>query len=545
MKKLSLFLFLFAVINLSAQEKWFSGNLYTNSQYYVDDNETGDFSEEDRFRSNNYLKLDGGYGKFTFGIQVESYLPQALLNFSPNFDKEIGLGTFYANFHSDKLDVTVGHFYEQFGSGLILRSWEDKQLGINNALRGAKVEISPVSSLQLTGLYGNHRVGFDVSDGDIYGFDTEFNLSEALKVENTNLNVGFSFVNRTQYIPNSSQNFDSSTNSFSGRVNFAKGNFYSNLEMVSKSEDALVEFGNVNTAKLAKGNALLFNTGFSKKGFGLDATFRRIENMNFYSDREAEGNIYNEQIVNYLPSLTKQHDYGLSNIYVYQAQSRLTYNPFGKAGEIGGQFDLFYNIKRGTALGGKYGTKIALNYATWYGLDADYNISERSYDAEFLSFGKKYFTDVNVEVRKKWSKKWSSIFTFIDLFYNQRYIEETSGKVNATIAVAESTYKITPTKSVRVEAQHLWTNDDKKDWWAATVEMNFSPRFTVFVSDMYNYGNDIKKIHYYNVGGSYSKGSTRVALNYGRQRGGLLCVGGVCRIVPESTGFGLTVSTSF
>jgi hypothetical protein len=315
--------------------------------------------------------------------------------------------------------------------------------------------------------------------------------------------------------------------------------------MVSKSEDALVEFGNVNTAKLAKGNALLFNTGFSKKGFGLDATFRRIENMNFYSDREAEGNIYNEQIVNYLPSLTKQHDYGLSNIYVYQAQSRLTYNPFGKAGEIGGQFDLFYNIKRGTALGGKYGTKIALNYATWYGLDADYNISERSYDAEFLSFGKKYFTDVNVEVRKKWSKKWSSIFTFMDLYYNQRYIEETSGKVNATIAVAESTYKITPTKSVRVEAQHLWTNDDKKDWWAATVEMNFSPRFTVFVSDMYNYGNDIKKIHYYNVGGSYSKGSTRVALNYGRQRGGLLCVGGVCRIVPESTGFGLTVSTSF
>ncbi len=62
---------------------------------------------------------------------------------------------------------------------------------------------------------------------------------------------------------------------------------------------------------------------------------------------------------------------------------------------------------------------------------------------------------------------------------------------------------------------------------------------------MYNYGNDLRKIHYYNFGGSYSSGTTRVALNYGRQRGGLLCVGGVCRIVPESTGIGMTLNVSF
>ena len=114
-----------------------------------------------------------------------------------------------------------------------------------------------------------------------------------------------------------------------------------------------------------------------------------------------------------------------------------------------------------------------------------------------------------------------------------------------TIFVGETTYKFSRKKSIRFEAQHLWTKDDKKDWIAATTEFNFSPKFSVFVTDMYNYGNELKKIHYYNVGGSYTNGSARVALNYGRQRGGLLCIGGVCRIVPESTGIGMVLNVSF
>ena len=32
---------------------------------------------------------------------------------------------------------------------------------------------------------------------------------------------------------------------------------------------------------------------------------------------------------------------------------------------------------------------------------------------------------------------------------------------------------------------------------------------------------------------------------FGRQRGGLICIGGVCRYVPESNGFNLNLSHSF
>ena len=68
--------------------------------------------------------------------------------------------------------------------------------------------------------------------------------------------------------------------------------------------------------------------------------------------------------------------------------------------------------------------------------------------------------------------------------------------------------------------------------------------FNLFISDIWNYGNE-EKLHYYNLGGSYSKGSSRLGFNYGRQRGGLVCVGGVCRFVPESNGFNLSLSHSF
>ncbi len=64
---------------------------------------------------------------------------------------------------------------------------------------------------------------------------------------------------------------------------------------------------------------------------------------------------------------------------------------------------------------------------------------------------------------------------------------------------------------------------------------------------MYNYGNDDPELrnHYYSIGSSYRYKSSRIALAYGRQRGGLVCVGGVCRNVPESTGFSLSLNTSF
>lgn len=64
---------------------------------------------------------------------------------------------------------------------------------------------------------------------------------------------------------------------------------------------------------------------------------------------------------------------------------------------------------------------------------------------------------------------------------------------------------------------------------------------------MYNYGNDDKEkqMHYNTFGAVFRKNSTRVQASYGRQRGGLICEGGVCRMVPKNTGFSLHINTTF
>ncbi|NOQ92523.1 MAG: hypothetical protein GQ552_07395, partial [Flavobacteriaceae bacterium] len=89
MKKILTFLFLISHMLILAQsENIFSVGLESNMQYYVDDEKIGDFNDDNRFRSNNYLKLDYSFSKFQVGIQFESYAPQALLNYSESFDKE-------------------------------------------------------------------------------------------------------------------------------------------------------------------------------------------------------------------------------------------------------------------------------------------------------------------------------------------------------------------------------------------------------------------------------------------------------------------------
>ena len=79
------------------------------------------------------------------------------------------------------------------------------------------------------------------------------------------------------------------------------------------------------------------------------------------------------------------------------------------------------------------------------------------------------------------------------------------------------------------------------------MELNFNPKFTVYINDIYNSGSekDTEKTHFYNFGGSFTKGATRIGLNYGRQRAGLVCVGGVCRFVPEATGLTINFTSAF
>lgn len=538
---------LMGAFGYSQDTGYFFGGLESNSQWLLDDEKFDFPAPDEQFRSNNYLQLNYSLGNFTAGLQYESYLPVALSGYSPTWDGQNGIGTYYLNFKNETLDVTAGYFYEQFGSGLILRTWEDRQLGINNALKGIRVKFAPTSTLGITGVYGQTRNGFDVSESTIQGLDANLDLSGLMNLDVIDLKFGASYVGRYQS-NGGNDSIPSIVNAYGGRLDFVVNNFYGGVEAITKDPDVLVNDGNISSPQLFDGTALQVNMGYARKGLGINTTFRRLENFSFYSDRYAEGNQYNEQLINYVPAITKQHDYMLSNIYVYNSQPRLIFDEFEKrSGEVGAQVDVYYSFDRESALG-KVGTKLAGNFAYWAGLDGDYNMTDQTYDIKFIGDGQRYFRDLNIEIKNRWSSKWNTTVSFQDVIIDKSIskggIVGNQGDIRAQIAVIEGTRRFSAGKAVKLELQHLWTEDDDKNWAAAVLEYNFNSNFSVFAADAWNYGGE-KELHYYNFGGSYSKGRVRFAMNYGRQRGGLICVGGVCREVPKSTGVTANLVVTF
>lgn len=104
-------------------------------------------------------------------------------------------------------------------------------------------------------------------------------------------------------------------------------------------------------------------------------------------------------------------------------------------------------------------------------------------------------------------------------------------------------FKYAKNKSFRFELQALFSEQDNGSWAAAVTEFGFAPAWNFYLSDLYNYG--VLDTHYPNIGGSYTKNGTRFSLGYGRQRAGLICIGGVCRFVPAATGFSATLTKTF
>jgi len=543
MKKYLLLLGMLSTFLLSAQSGKISGGLESYLQYYQNDVTTNFTAPKDKLRSMNYFNLQYVYKDFSGGLQYEAFLPSAFLGYNPDF-KDNALATYFFNYKKKNLDITAGYFYDQFGSGLVMRAWEDKQLGINNAIRGLRVKYNFDDILDLTAFMGNQRIGFELSKSSLYGTNAELDMTKLMSLKKWRLRSGFSYVARYQDITSVNENLKPIIGTYSSRFDIDAGSFYSNFEYVYKEPDARSANAVLLDEVLFDGNAWLWNLGYSKKGIGVNAVLRRLENIQMYAEKNLEGNLYNTGVMNFVPGLTKQHDFSLANIYVYQAQPGISFGE-EKVGEIGGQFDIYYKVKRKTFLGGKYGAKLAFNYARWHGLDATFNHQKQYYRASFVKPGKLYFQDINFEIRKKLSKNIKTIISFIDIQYNKLKLEGEGDMVHADIAVLDLEYKLPKKRSARLEMQHLFTKQDMKNWVAGLFEFNFNHNFNIFVADMYNYGNETEKIHYYNLGTTYTKSSSRLSLSYGRQRGGLLCVGGVCRYVPPSKGVTFSFTTSF
>jgi len=490
-----------------------SGGFESYTQYYQKDSAINAIVPQDRIGSNNYLKLDYNYKQFAVGIQFEGYLPSiAGFPFTINESK---IANKYFRYSTPRFSLQVGDFYEQFGSGLILRSWENRQIGINNAIEGVNAQVQPLRFVKVKALFGRPRVVFDYANSVIRGADLEIDFSKIKSSEEPakiRVATGFSFVSRYQEYTGPDPDFPATVNATSARLDLSGNAASFSMEYVHKGRDPHL----VNFFSDKPGHALLVNTGYAKNNLGINFTFRELNNMDFRGDRDATGTMLP---VNYIPALTKQDDYLTTNIYVYAAQA---------LGEIGGQADLFYSIDQSS--------KLAFNFSHYRSLkDVD----------KYLSFGDVlYFQDANMEWKKKWNSKWNTTVGYHYVYHNKSVIEGgLHDTVKAHIVTTNTIFRYAKKRSFRFQLEHLYTKEDNGSWAAAVVEFGFVPNWTFYLSDLYNYG--VTDLHYPIIGGAYTSGGTRFSLNYGRQRAGLLCVGGVCRMVPAASGITATLTTTF
>ena len=152
-----------------SDEGYVTGSFETTSVYYHDDFKTSATVPDGNFGSNNYLKLDYYNNRFSAGVQMEAYAP-VLVGYSSEL-KGVGLTNYYVGWNDEDFSITAGSFYEQFGSGLLFRAWEDRALGLNNSIMGARVTYSYNDILNLKALWGMPRFGMKFSETQVRGAD--------------------------------------------------------------------------------------------------------------------------------------------------------------------------------------------------------------------------------------------------------------------------------------------------------------------------------------------------------------------------------------
>ena len=543
MKRYYLFIFniLFCFGLFSQSNFSFSGDLQINGQTFQEDLSIG--AEKREPNINSYLNLILDYKNYLkIGTRLELYR-----NPIPGFENYEGEGIAYkfVQFQKWNFDITLGNFYDQFGSGVLFRSYFDQNLGIDNSVNGARLKFKPSSGIDLTAVIGKQRNYWDLGEGLIRGFDAQIYVNDYFfKKSRTTINLGGSFVTKKQKDNDPFFILPENVGAWSGRMNISKGRWNFESEYAYKINDPSF----TNNYIYKNGNSIIVSGSYSKKGLGLVLSGKRVDNMNFRSDRDASLQQLN---INFLTSLNKQQSYSLATIYPYVTQPN---------GEIGLQFDCFYKIPRKSKLGGKYGTELNFNFSNCFTINKSNPIDSElinepgtlGYESDFFKIGdEKLFQEININIKKKVNKQLKLQTTYINVFNNdkvlkaQKLIENgTHEKIFANIFILESEYRLKSRYTIKSEIQHLQTKQHFGNWSMGLIEANLKNIF-FSIQDLYNYGNPSSPTHYYSVTTGFIKNSHRIELRYGKVRAGLFCVGGICREVPASNGFSINITSSF
>ena len=531
-----------------------TGSIQSDILIPQEDNNIGTGTYDDKVLTNTYVELHAQSQYVDAGARFE-YLDHPLPGFEKDF-KGYGVPFYYIKGKLKNAELTLGNYYEQFGSGFILRTYEERSLGIDNSLLGGRIVYRPYKGIQLKALAGTQRRYWE-HNSLISGADMELSLAEwfpKMQQSGTYLTLGASWVNKHEHAKEDvfadathKVRMPENTNAFDVRANLQKGDFNVLAEYAQKTDDPT--FDKNYPYIFRKGYVAMLSTSYSKSGMSILLQAKRSDNMSFRSRRTENGTA---AYINHLPAFAMQQTYALAALYPYATQPN---------GEWAYQAELGYKFKRHTALGGKYGTSVKLNFSHIHAIDQNKHGNggpgTDGYGSAFWKWGDQtYYQDINVQLEKKLSQAFKLNLMYMNQRYNKSAVEGEGGMIHSDIYIAEGKYRFNRTLTLRGEAQYLHTKQDQGDWYFGLLELSVLPNFMFTVSDQYNANEHYytsngsideargtHKEHYINGSVTFTSGAHRLQVGYGKTRAGYNCSGGVCRYVPASKG--VTVSYNY
>ena len=513
-----------------------SGSVQSDVLIPQNDENTGASKASGSFLTNTYVDVNATSNYVDAGLRLE-YLKHPLPGYENDF-KGWGIPNFYLKGRYKNAELTLGTYYEQFGSGFILRTYEERSLGIDNSLLGARLLYKPFNGVSLKLLSGKQRRYWKHNKALVSGADVELNLDEWFKAlkDKTYITLGASFINKHEgdedimVDATHRLNLPRNVNAFDVRARLQHGAFSILAEYAAKGQDPSFDNGYI----YRNGYVAMLSGSYSKRGASVLLQAKRSVNMSFRSARSMSGT---SSFINHLPPFTMDHSYALAALYPYATQP---------GGEWAYQAAFGYNFPKHTFFGGKYGTNLKLNVSHVHGIRKNENGGKGTdgYGSPFWAWGPStYYQDINVQMEKRLSKGIKLNLMYMNQLYNKTVVEGEGGVIHSDIFIADAKFKLAPKATLRTEMQYLATKDDDGDWLFGLAELSIAPSWMFTVSDMYNSGST--HIHYYQGLVTFLKGAHRLQVGYGRTRSGYNCSGGVCRFIPASKGFTLSYNYNF
>lgn len=434
-----------------------------------------------------------------------------------------GLGAWSLSKEFNKLTVTGGYIYDQIGSGILFRAYENRGLLIDNALAGLHLKYNLRDNIRIKAFTGQQKNVFERYNPIIKGanLEADFNVKDkayfapGIGVLNRTLDKGSMdvIVNTINGMPLDSRFVPQyNTYAFTAYNNLNVGNFNWYIEGAYKTKEAINDYnGNLINRD---GNVLFSTINYTKGRVGLSLMGKRTENF----------------ILRTSPSQTEANS-GMLNwqpIIAYIRPQRLIarYMPASQ--------DLSEMAMNAT-----------LNASPTDDLDFTASYTHIN-TLEGLKLYREVFAEANIRSIPR---------TTIDigaqyLHYNQEFYQFKPGvpMFKSFTPYTEITYSFTDLKSGKLQLQYMDSKQDYGSWLFVALEYSIASKISFAISDMYNIapakaGTDKK--HYYNFFVAFTEGAHRLSLAYVKQVEGINCTGGVCRYEPAFNGLKLGLTSTF